>query len=79
LSAEIVNKQDVIIYPNPSDGVFTLKSELIDKKYSITDAQGRLIQSGKIENNITHIKLDKEKGGIYYLRVEDIVLKMVKQ
>jgi len=79
LSTVKFEKEKLKLYPNPSSGMFTLESELIDKDYQIFDAQGRIIQSGKIENKLTHIKLDKEKVGVYYLKVEDHILKIVKQ
>lgn len=66
------------LYPNPSSGFFTLKSSSIGKKYTIIDAQGRVIKSDTIIGETTHVNLEKEKAGIYYLRIDKDVLKMIK-
>ncbi len=61
LSLEEFNKENVLIYPNPSNGIYKL-SEVI--KYSIYDITGRLIISGKGNS----INLSSNEAGIYLLR-----------
>lgn len=78
LSTQIHEKETIKLYPNPSSGSFTLESELIGKNYTIVDAQGRLVQTGVIENKATIIQLEKERVGVYYFKIEETTIKLIK-
>ncbi len=56
-----------IVYPNPSNGIFEIKSSEPINEITIYDEAGRLIQSQN-EGNI--INLSKEESGIYFIEVE---------
>lgn len=60
------------IYPNPSAGIFILKSQSLINSYAIYDIQGKLI-SRKSELNIfeSGIDLSNHKRGIYFMTVSD--------
>jgi len=79
VSLDDFKKDETKLYPNPSDGLFILESELIGKAYGVFDAQGRLVESGVIDNQKTSIQLDNEDVGMYFLKIDNVTLKMVKQ
>jgi hypothetical protein len=58
------------VYPNPSNGMFTLKirSSYADAQYSVLDAHGRILVQGDIVQNTVKIDLDGAQG-VYYLEV----------
>lgn len=79
----IFDEQNITLYPNPSDGIFTLDfSKEIKENYEwqVFDLQGRLILKDK---NTQYIDLQNVSNGIYYLKVLgknwNTTLKMVKQ
>jgi uncharacterized repeat protein (TIGR01451 family) len=65
------------IYPNPSNGAFTL---VMDKEtgagnYSLYDQHGRIVKTGLLTGTITTFDLDLN-GGMYYLMVGSKVAKV---
>jgi uncharacterized repeat protein (TIGR01451 family) len=60
----------LIVYPNPSNGAFTLimDKEPIEGSYSLYDQQGRIVKTGMVTGKKTSIDLDLN-GGMYYLMV----------
>jgi len=65
---ELLN--DINIFPNPSNGVFTIMGNLPDNsgtEISVYDIHGKLILS---DRNTTTIDLSDESNGIYYLKVK---------
>ena len=60
-----------IIYPNPSNGVFNLKSENPIESYAVYNIQGQLIQSKtSIQTSQTQINLAHQKIGVYILSIK---------
>ena len=61
------------IYPNPSAGIFILKSESLITSYAIYDVQGKLIQRKKeLQLFESKIDLTDQKRGVYFMTVSDI-------
>jgi photosystem II stability/assembly factor-like uncharacterized protein len=69
----------LIVYPNPSVGVFVLESELLGAHYSIQDVQGRVVTTGTVQHNVTELNLTLEARGIYFLSINNQVVKLVKE
>ena len=68
VSVATVEKPDELkIYPNPTTGQLTLKSETPLSSYTFSDLQGRKVAKGKIENN--RIDFSKFESGVYLLQV----------
>jgi len=67
----------MLVYPNPSNGQFTLVMENMAETntYNIYDQQGREVKSGKVSGKKTTINLDLNTG-IYYLKVDNKVVKV---
>ncbi|NBG64769.1 T9SS type A sorting domain-containing protein [Acidiluteibacter ferrifornacis] len=61
-----------VIFPNPSDGKFTIKSQFLQspKQIKVYDLNGRLILTDKIQSNIHQIDLVRFGRGIYFLEIE---------
>lgn len=83
-SYELVTYDDkgLSVYPNPSNGMFTLESRYDLDKVSITiyTMDGRLMYEGKIEllNAPKTLDLSSFSEGMYVLRVETITFKISK-
>jgi uncharacterized repeat protein (TIGR03803 family) len=71
--------QRISLYPNPTSGLFFMESNLVGKNYTITDMHGRVIAQSTIDNTLMQINLENEADGIYFIRIDTQVLKLVKQ
>ncbi len=65
---------NIKIYPNPSNGIFTINMKTFEKQYkmSITDITGRIIYSSlfKTEKILKkQIDLSNQKKGLYFLKI----------
>lgn len=68
----------VNLYPNPTTGIFQVESDLIGSIYIIVDAQGRKIREGIIDASNVTINLSNQQSGLYYIKLEHLNLKVVK-
>lgn len=59
---------ELIVYPNPTKGFLLIQNAPINANYQITDAQGRLVIDGVIENPIEKLQVDAENG-VYFLEL----------
>ena len=68
-SIEELNETDINIYPNPSNGTFTLKPDvnLFGETFIITNVLGELVHKGIFNREITIIDLSNHKKGIYFI------------
>lgn len=67
------------LYPNPSNGIYTLKSET-QSAFSVIDLPGKTIVTGSVNaEEATQIDLSGFGNGMYFLRVGNQVLKLMKQ
>jgi hypothetical protein len=73
-----VNPLILRIYPNPSVGVFQLETSIIGLTYVLTDLGGRVIAEGITDDNYTIIDIKHEKSGVYLLKTNEDILKLVK-
>lgn len=72
------NLTQLKLYPNPTDGKFTIESELQGSHYTVVDAQGRIVREGVIDASEVNIDLTKEKSGVYFIKIGQFNLKVVK-
>lgn len=67
------------LYPNPSNGLFNLTSE-IDANYYIVNALGQVLQKGKVEFGSNIIDIQNQPNGLYFLQFNDRKsLKIIKK
>ena len=66
---DVLNKLEnkVIIYPNPSNGQFTIKSEKVIKSFELYDAMGKKVYSDSPKTESTQIST-KLPSGLYFYR-----------
>lgn len=64
-------ESEILIYPNPSNGTFTIQALGNDKplRYEVVDQLGRVIISGKILSNTEIINLEGACQGVFVLNV----------
>lgn len=67
LSVIDTKKEVSAIYPNPTTGVFYLKSEDNIKLIQVSDAAGRIIKS---HNNAGKIDISEAEAGVYFVTIE---------
>jgi hypothetical protein len=78
VSLEDFSKTNINVYPNPSAGEFNVALATADKvSYIVTDNTGRIILEGTFEKLENVIDLSTEEQGVYFLRVEGSVIKLV--
>lgn len=81
LSVEDSYLRDVKVYPNPVENILMVRSESSEFNYRIIDTNGRVISSGKAEDN--GIQVDHLDSGIYFIKIifEDLThtLRFVKR
>ena len=61
------------IYPNPTNNVLNIKSDLIyiGTNYSVIDNSGKVVLTGLITSNLTTINTELLSEGIYLLSAGD--------
>jgi hypothetical protein len=84
IKSSTINKHSVNIYPNPTSGIFTIKSSIKENSnYEVTDAIGKIIFSGTIKNFEQKLDLGNVENGIYTIKIisdgQSQFIKLVKQ
>lgn len=79
---EIKESQNFILYPNPTNGLFQIKTEQEINSIEVSDVFGRRMLYS--ENNQTEINISNFTNGIYFVRFSDskgntVVKKIVKR
>ncbi|NOQ76011.1 MAG: T9SS type A sorting domain-containing protein [Crocinitomix sp.] len=72
LSTEVLdNERDIEVYPNPSDGMFSVNvpEELIGANYTLTDMTGKVITKGITSISQSNIDLSEFPNGQYILGI----------
>ncbi len=78
LSKNTIDVEKMEIYPNPTTGIFTINSQnLLGKKVTITDLNGRIIFSNIMTDKLTTVDLSKYSKGIYTLKSDNYISKIV--
>ena len=80
LGTESFQRENFKIFPNPSNGIFTIERELLAEKdaYQITDITGKIIANGKLNDKQTQIDLSSAQSGIYFLKTNNGVFRLLK-
>lgn len=76
--------QNISVYPNPTDGFFTLNTGVIAVKVEVTDITGNVISSVEPQTANLTVSLFNEESGLYFVKVtsangEVTTIKVVKQ
>jgi len=65
-----VFENDLNIFPNPSNGVFTIKSSINNSTYKIYNLIGQHVKSGSINNGSNLIDLRNSTDGVYFITIQ---------
>ena len=77
-SPEFQNKRTTI-YPNPSNGIFTIEREFPEtSEYQITDIIGKIIASGELTEKQSKLNLSSVQSGVYFLKTSSSVFRLLK-
>jgi hypothetical protein len=69
---QVQHNQEVLVYPNPSSGYFTieLQSDFKDQsELEILDFQGRVVRRSILNTKTTQIDASQWPGGLYFYRI----------
>jgi hypothetical protein len=67
------------IYPNPTSGEFIIEHASGNTDYCIMDATGKQIRQGILTGKRMILDLSKEASGIYFLKIGDRTVQLVRQ
>jgi hypothetical protein len=59
--------QETMIYPNPSNGLFTVKASFLLKEITVSGIDGKRLMSQNPNNNQVLLNLEKLEKGIFFL------------
>ena len=57
------------IYPNPTKGMFSIRTDIADLKLEIYTALGRLVANEIISGGIQQIDLSRQTKGVYFVKL----------
>lgn len=66
---ELGNGNNFIIYPNPTNGIFTIQSSEKFSQIEIINLLGEKIYSEQINSNKREVDLTKQPKGIYFIKI----------
>lgn len=70
-SVEEIEQASLVIYPNPSNGIFQVQSDIEGvQKITVRDTRGRIVQEGTFTGNYT-IDLSSADNGYYIIHLQD--------
>lgn len=69
LSTNNFTNQEVLVYPNPSKGIFNIQSNFRNLRYNLVNIQGQVIQSGKVSQNKVDVSMPVQ--GVYFLELSN--------
>ena len=80
-SAAAIETTLFTVSPNPATSHVNIKATpaLLNKTAYIYDAAGKLAKTVPLENEVTNVDISQLSNGIYFIKVENLVSKIVKQ
>ncbi len=66
---EISSKDEINVYPNPSNGIFTIESRAEISSIEITNILGEKISTCSLNSKKTEIDLSNQPKGIYFYKI----------
>jgi hypothetical protein len=69
--SEHENDLEINIYPNPNNGIFTIKSSHYPIKLEIISLDGKLLFPISIFSNSTDVDIKNLSSGVYFLKYEN--------
>lgn len=79
LSFEDLNMDEVLIYPNPVSDQLTIENNTVIGEIELYTVQGKRIFQTYVNTNKDYINLDKIDNGVYFLKIDNKVKKIIVQ
>ena len=70
LGINSIFENNINIFPNPSNGIFTVKTSLNNSTYKIYNLIGQHVKSGLINNGSNSIDLRNSIDGVYFMTIK---------
>ncbi|GAA4950638.1 hypothetical protein GCM10023314_24940 [Algibacter agarivorans] len=77
LSINDFDAQDIVVYPNPSHGVFNIKLNSQNLQYSLVNIQGQVLEKGSISQN--KVDFSNHARGIYFVELSNETDRFIKK
>lgn len=77
LSTNDFTNRKVLVYPNPSKGVFNIQSNVQKLEYTLVNIQGQILDKGKVLQN--QVDFSKFSQGVYFLKLTNNNDNLVKR
>jgi PKD repeat protein len=65
------------VFPNPTQGIVTLKNAIIGSEFFIYDFKGQLVKKGNVNSENQTISLELVASGVYTIQVDEKRVKLV--
>lgn len=66
------NENRIVLYPNPTTGIFTIAGDPSEYKVDIVNFNGVLVQSLTQSGNQVEVNISNSPAGMYFIRVRDM-------
>ncbi|PWH84430.1 hypothetical protein DIS18_07835 [Algibacter marinivivus] len=77
LSTNYFNAKSISLYPNPSEGIFNIKSNIQHLQYNLINLQGQVLEKGTVFQN--KIDFSNHAQGIYFLELSNESDRLIKK
>lgn len=69
--------QNLQVFPNPTEGIVTLKNAPVDSEFLIFDFKGQLVKTGKVNSENQVVSLENIASGVYTIQINEMRVKLV--
>lgn len=76
--AEEISENEVVLYPNPTNGILNLSELVTASDVKVFDLFGRIVWQSKANTNITQIDVSQLPSSTYIIQIEDTIQRFVK-
>ena len=73
------NPESFSIYPNPTNGISMIEGAKVDSQYKLVSASGVVLKKGVIDNDHHAVDLNGLSNGFYFIIIDDVQKKIIKQ
>ncbi|RZK13173.1 MAG: T9SS type A sorting domain-containing protein [Flavobacterium sp.] len=79
LAVPTVAKDRFVVYPNPVSETLFVKAATAGSVYELFDGNGRVVRAGDLSGETNAVDVSGVLSGVYFLRIDGEVLKVVKK
>ena len=69
--------QNLQVFPNPTEGIVTLKNAPVDSEFLIFDFKGQLVKTGRVISENQVVSLENIASGVYTIQINEMRVKLV--